>query len=139
MTKDKNNNFSNDPIFEKNKKLKNIFLKNSYLHIAIIGIISILLKLYYVNFEIYWYEIVIGIIEILIIGTKITASSNSGKKAGIMIGAVNIAIIANPIAVIMVRILIFLVEFPLASCGIVYWLTTSGKITSIFNIWIAKK
>ena len=52
MTKDKNNNFSNDPIFEKNKKLKNIFLKNSYLHIAIIGIISILLKLYYVNFEI---------------------------------------------------------------------------------------
>ena len=48
----KNNNFSNNPIFEKNENLKNFFLKNSYLHITIIIIISISLKLYYVNFEI---------------------------------------------------------------------------------------
>ena len=47
-----NNNLSNEPIFEKNKNLKNIFLKNWYLHIIIIGVISISLKLYYVNFEI---------------------------------------------------------------------------------------
>ena len=46
------NNLSNEPIFEKNKNLKNIFLKNWYLHIIIIGVISISLKLYYVNFEI---------------------------------------------------------------------------------------
>ncbi|RZD40694.1 MAG: hypothetical protein CXT78_12440 [Thaumarchaeota archaeon] len=46
------NNLSNEPIFEKNKNLKNIFLENWYLHIIIIGVISISLKLYYVNFEI---------------------------------------------------------------------------------------
>ena len=52
MTKDKNNNFSNEPIFDKSKNLRKFFLKNWYFHLIIIGIISISLKLYYVNFEI---------------------------------------------------------------------------------------
>ena len=52
MTKDKNNNFSNESIFDNKQNLKKFFVKNWYLHIIIIGIISISLKLYYVNFEI---------------------------------------------------------------------------------------
>ena len=46
------NNFSNEPIFDKSKNLRKFFLKNWYFHLIIIGIISISLKLYYVNFEI---------------------------------------------------------------------------------------